>query len=490
MMNDADIVALMDAIGPVMRDFVEKSFTPLANRLIGLEKRFSERDGALADIRREIDEVGPRFERHVADAIGALPAQQILDFSALERGIDERFAALPVPQDGKSVTLEDIRPLVDDAVSGAMAVLPVPKDGKDVDPEGIKAMVDEAVAALPKAPELDREELAGLVSAEVERAVAALPKAEDGKSVDPEDLRPMIGEMVAAGFAGVPVPRDGKDADPEAVRALVAAAVAEMPKVPTAEEVAALIPSGKDADPEITAALVRTEVEKAVGALPPAAPGKDADPEVILAMVAEAVKNLPPPEPGRDATPEQIAAAVEKHLSANPPKDGTSVTIEDLRSVVVEVVDKAMAERPVPKDGVGLADALIDRKGDLVLTMTDGTLKSLGTIVGKDGDPGLGFDDLEVIEEGATFVLRLARGDKQKEWRLAKPTLADCYRGVWREGAFKKGDAVTWGGSLFIAQADTAAKPESNDDWKLAVKRGRDGKDGEAPKPPAKVKLT
>ena len=51
---------------------------------------------------------------------------------------------------------------------------------------------------------------------------------------------------------------------------------------------------------------------------------------------------------------------------------------------------------------------------------------------------------------------------------------------------------MTWGGSLFIAQADTEAKPETNDDWKLAVKRGRNGKDGVVtePKPKTPVKLT
>ena len=32
-------------------------------------------------------------------------------------------------------------------------------------------------------------------------------------------------------------------------------------------------------------------------------------------------------------------------------------------------------------------------------------------------------------------------------------------------------------GSLFIAQTATKAKPETSPDWKLAVKRGRDGRD-------------
>ena len=50
--------------------------------------------------------------------------------------------------------------------------------------------------------------------------------------------------------------------------------------------------------------------------------------------------------------------------------------------------------------------------------------------------------------------------------------------GVWKEGAsYVPGDAVTLGGSLFIAQCSTTAKPGKSDDWRLAVKRGSDGRD-------------
>ena len=130
-----------------------------------------------------------------------------------------------------------------------------------------------------------------------------------------------------------------------------------------------------------------------------------------------------------------------------------------------------------------------------MVTLTDGTVVKLGRVVGKDaepGKPGLGFDDLVVVDDGLTFTLRFSRGDQVKEFQLAKPTLADCYRGVWQPGEHKRGSAVTWGGSLFIAQADTEAKPETSDDWKLAVKRGRNGKDGVVtePKPKTPVKLT
>jgi hypothetical protein len=39
------------------------------------------------------------------------------------------------------------------------------------------------------------------------------------------------------------------------------------------------------------------------------------------------------------------------------------------------------------------------------------------------------------------------------------------------------GDSVSHGGSSFIAQVNTSAKPGKSDDWRLAVKRGNDGRD-------------
>lgn len=94
---------------------------------------------------------------------------------------------------------------------------------------------------------------------------------------------------------------------------------------------------------------------------------------------------------------------------------------------------------------------------------------------GKNGVDGLGFDDMAAEYDGErTITLRFQRDEIVKEFAFAMPVVID--RGVWREGEYKAGDAVTWGGSLWIAQKDTGAKPESGEDWRLAVKRGRDGR--------------
>ena len=114
--------------------------------------------------------------------------------------------------------------------------------------------------------------------------------------------------------------------------------------------------------------------------------------------------------------------------------------------------------------------------------------------MGKDGAPGLdgrdgkdgvdgrdGFSledfDLSTPDDGRTFVLRFARGETVIERQIRTANLLD--RGIWKQGTYQKGDAVTAGGSLWIAQQDTTTKPETvGSHWRLATKRGRDGKDG------------
>lgn len=98
---------------------------------------------------------------------------------------------------------------------------------------------------------------------------------------------------------------------------------------------------------------------------------------------------------------------------------------------------------------------------------------------GEPGEPGLGFDDLDVcvLDDDRTIELAFRRGGEEKVFTLKWPTVID--RGVFKQGeTYQAGDAVTWGGCLWIAQKETEAKPDTAESgWRLAVKKGRDGKD-------------
>jgi hypothetical protein len=145
--------------------------------------------------------------------------------------------------------------------------------------------------------------------------------------------------------------------------------------------------------------------------------------------------------------------------------------------------------------GVGVAGALIDRSGVLVLTLSDGTQRDLGVVVGKDGLDGKdgtdglpgehGKDGIDGITpefmdaefEGRTLRLSFGEGERTKavEFHMSTPE----YRGVFKEGeSYERGDIATFGGCAWHCEKETTAKPVAgSDDWSLMVKKGRDGKD-------------
>lgn len=133
------------------------------------------------------------------------------------------------------------------------------------------------------------------------------------------------------------------------------------------------------------------------------------------------------------------------------------------------------------KDAANIVEALKD-SGELVLTLQDGRLIRTGIRDGErgtDGKDGFGFDDMEVqvAADDRTIELGFRKGDELKVFALKWPALID--RGVYKAGeTYQGGDCVTWGGSLWIAQKETDSKPDAPESgWRLAVKRGRDGKD-------------
>lgn len=210
-----------------------------------------------------------------------------------------------------------------------------------------------------------------------------------------------------------------------------------------------------------------------------------------------------PGRDGKDAKPvsaEDIVKAVAEYIAANPPaagKDGLDGADGKAGAPGVNGKDGPAGmdgKDGVPgrdgingKDGVGLAGAVQSKDGHLVLTLTSGATVDVGLIAGRDGRDGekgadglngrdgFGFDNLDLVEGDEGIFLRFAQGDVTKDFPL--PIVFD--RGVFREGErYLKGNGVTWGGSYWIAQKDAPGKPDTPDSgWRLAVKKGQNGKD-------------
>ena len=191
---------------------------------------------------------------------------------------------------------------------------------------------------------------------------------------------------------------------------------------------------------------------------------------------------------GKDAEVD-IDALVEKILALIPtPKDG------ETGAPGLNGKDGADG-----KDGIGLAGTLIDKSGALVVTLSDGTVRELGPVVGKDGEKGADglqgvpganglhgkdgtLENIYPVLEGRTLIFKYHETDTPVfGWSMKLPMLLD--QGVYSsEKAYETGDVTSYGGSAWICKQSCQGQQPGTDAgadfWRLAVKRGNDGKPG------------
>lgn len=261
----------------------------------------------------------------------------------------------------------------------------------------------------------DVELIAQVIGEEIDARMAALPRPKDGdpgKSVTLEDVAPLLSECEQRALAEIR----------SRIAATVSEAVAAIPRPK----------DGKSVEPEVVQSMVLEAVRAAVAEIPRPKDGKDTDPDVTRQMVAAAVAELPRPKDGKSVTVDDVAPMVEALFSKS---------LVDYERRFGESLAKAIEKIPTPKNGVD----------------------------------GLSIEDLDVTHDGdGNVTLKFSRGDVSREFSIRLPRMVD--RGVYREGTdYLKGDGVTFGGSFWFAKIDNPqGKPGVSDDWRLAVKKGRD----------------
>lgn len=210
-------------------------------------------------------------------------------------------------------------------------------------------------------------------------------------------------------------------------------------------------------------------------------------------------------------------AALSKAAAALVPKaeNGTSVTADDVRPLLDELVLKAVAALPAPEKGKDAdMEVLKSHIGELVKTIQPAAplpVPSVEEIAGtferrfsdltlswerqardtfekaadrmpkpKDGRDALNLEDfdLSLAEDGRTVTVKMQAGETvvQKSVKIA----AILDNGIYKhDGTYEKGDGVSYGGSFWIAKCDAPkGVPGSGEtDWRCAVKAGRPGKD-------------
>lgn len=200
------------------------------------------------------------------------------------------------------------------------------------------------------------------------------------------------------------------------------------------------------------------------------------DPEKFGEAMGAAIKEAVAPLQKRIGELEAALAAIPAGRDGKDGKDGESIKGD-------------AGEKGA--DGIGLAGAMIDRDGNLQITMTNGEVKNLGPVVGKDGSNGTDGKDglslesfeMEYLGESHEIAIKAACQGRVKEIRYSAGGIRPA--GYWREGTkAKAGEAWVHGGSLWIAMKDCASKPATNDEgWIIAARAGRDGERGASGKP-------
>lgn len=262
------------------------------------------------------------------------------------------------------------------------------------------------------------------------QAAALIPEpknGEDGASADMDALKLHLEDLVKA----IPAPQDGKSVSIDDVapmiREEVAKAVAEVPPAKDGESITV-----EDVRP-----MLAEMVSDAVKSIPPAEAGKDADMGALKEHLAELVKGIQiPSAPGVQEIADAVSAGYERRFS-----DQQLSWERQAR----ETFEKAADRMPAPKDG-------------------------------RDALPLESFD-IELGEDGRTVTVKMQAGEVVLEKSVKIASVID--RGVFSaEKGYEQGDGTTYGGCYWIAQKDAPeGVPGGSADWRLAVKKGRDGKD-------------
>jgi integrin beta 3 len=330
----------------------------------------------------------------------------------------------------------------------------------------------------------------------LERRFRDMPIPERGERGEPGKDAPPVDEsaIVERVLARVPAPVNGRDGlngkDAEVnrdtltlmVRDEVARAIAAMPApaLHISGELAAEM--RRQFSEEIARMVAAIELPKGErGETGPAGPqgprgeaGQKGDRGDTGECGARGDKGDPGPEGGSGA-PGAMGAPGPVGPQGERGADGRTPTTEELATIADVAAGRRFAEWALGWERG--ANETLQRAMERLRQPEDGK-------PGAAGRDALDLEDFDMTHDGdglVTFTFK--RGAIEKRFEIRVPRFK--YQGVFQDGrAYREGDAVTNGGSLFIARKDSpAGKPAAEGDWQLAVKQGGQGRMGETGRP-------
>lgn len=385
-------------------------------RLIAETQRENQRERELRDA---------EFRARIAELETRLAA-----VSEAERRLDARIASIKDGEPGKSVTIEELNPVIAEGIERAVAAFPIPKDGepgKNLTVDDVKPVLEELVRA----------------------AVESIPPPEPGKSITIEDVEPMISERINAAVSAIP-PVEPKEVDPEAITRAVAEAVALIPQAT----------AGKDADMSVVEARIAEFVESA------------------QAAISEAIRSIPTPENGKDGVgifdasiknDWNLAITLTDGREIDVGRvvgwDGVDIDIEKVQEQIAETIRQLWDEFPKPKDGESVDMSVVEEMIARAVAAFPVPQN------GRDADPELVASLVnEKVAEAVALIPPAERGEQGPMGRL--PTVRN-----WEDRVHYESEVVSFEGGVFQAMRDTG-KPPLHEDWNCIVRAGTDGAPG------------
>jgi hypothetical protein len=220
-------------------------------------------------------------------------------------------------------------------------------------------------------------------------------------------------------------------------------------------------------------------------------------------------QNIKQPLDGKNGTSvsiDEVKALSEQWLSANIQQptngkdgiDGISVSIDEVKRMAEGWLSQNIQQ---PKDGDHGKDGRDSAEIEVLPSIDEeksypkgtwasykgGLIKSTRTTsaIGEKSLMEAGWDvivqgvqsvEVHPLADGEFAVKTILTGGKDHITKFAVPVMV--YKGIWKEGAYAKGNTVTTGGSLWHCNKDTTDKPGTSEAWQLCAKKGTDGRDG------------
>jgi len=380
----------------------------------------------------------------------------------LKEIVDEAIRSMPDPE-----PLPDVEGMIQKAISDIH--IPEPEPLPDVN-----QLVSEAVQKAMSQIEVPKPEPLPDFAALIQKAMGEIPIPE------PEplpDVYPIILDVVSEAVKTIVIPQPEPLPD---IEKMVKDAVANIE-----------IPEPKEPEPLPDIALM---LERAVREYPMPEPEPLPD---IEQMVKNAIAQIDIPEPKEPEPLPDIAALVAGAVAGIQFPDPEPVALPDFEKMISEAVTKAVSVIPLPEPGKGedgkdglqievLPEIDVNKsypRGTYAIH-NGGLWRAYQKTAGLSGFECVvnGLNDIDVsVKDDRHFTVTLSKSNGETEARSFEVPVM-IYRDVYQPGRkYYPGDCVTFAGSVWHCFEETSDRPNEagSAGWKLAVKRGRDGRNRE-----------